>query len=387
MKKFWCVIDHPNQIILVRDLVKKAGISKSELNLIYSLHPYHKLTRTNYEEIFNEVISIKRVHHGRNIPRDLYRIVTTYVEIKKLKNKIKHLDVFLLFSGAQYLENVILSLFPNLKIGVFPEVQFKYMNMYKQEYRQFIQMLPLNFVYRLLRLNEIIYGTLPNHKKKTKDGIGVHCYKQNAIELYDFILFDVILDDHRNNFLRTEKSDKIILTNELPNQTGLANEVIFFGNCFLKFNNLEPSDFAKKINASLRYIESNFDKNYRLIYFPHPREEEEIKMIKLNRFELLKNKGNAEDYLRSNKNFIKATFSTASTVLRNALKQKIPSYSFLYCMNFQKTQVDYFLSLFGTVPKEVFIEDFNMPLKKISFLSSSKTNLNLNKILFYESKV
>jgi len=364
----WIIIDHPQQLMTALGLIQNYSISKKNINLLISNHPYHKNIDIDYSLFFNEVVVFKRVNLGRNILKDSLNFFIQKVKVNNISKQIKKDDILIGLSTCQVLENMFLSLKKDIKkIGIITEVQYKYANKDLSDYKQYPRMVIYSPIMKLLGLYQVFNGLLEGYSKKTKDGIDALRYVKNIDKIYDYLFYMVNIDNKTNDYLvKYKNSFKINYLSFKENcKEQKLKEVIFFGNCFYLFENFSKDKYAENTNKFLDYIRYYYN-DFHLIYIPHPKETEEKNQLNLSSFDIYEGKLNAELYFQKKYCNIQACFSIASTVTRNALAYNIQSYSFLKVMNFNKQQENYFINLYGNIQDEIFIKDLNKAPKKIN---------------------
>lgn len=374
---YWALVDHPQQLNTILGLIQRYNIKPNEINLLISYHPYHKKINDEYKKNFNSIYIFERVNLGKNIIRDIYRLFIQNKKVNELKKQVQSDDVFLLFSAAQVLENFIVSKFKsNKKIGIFPEVQYRYAYKELNDFVQYPRMKIYSPLMKVFGLEKVFNGLLKGYTKKTKDGIDALRFIQPIHEIYDYIFYMVNINNTTNDYLESYKNSYKInyLSYKEKCETSMKKQVIFFGNCFLSFNNFPSERFAKNTDKFLNYLRKYY-KDSELIYIPHPREDKEMKIINLDGFHVYKGGLNAELYFQKNYCNIEACFSIASTVTRNALAYDIQSYSFLKVMGFEKQQEEYYTNLYGNIQDEVYIESLEEMTQRIEFQSINSEKL------------
>jgi hypothetical protein len=353
----WIIIDHPQQLMTALGLIQKYNIFRNDINLIISNHPYHKNIELEYENYFHNVYIFDRVNLGRNILRDTVGLITQKIKVNLLIKKFEKNDILIGLSTCQVLENMFLSSLSNIiKIAIVTETQNKYAYKNLSDYAQYPRMLIYKPLMKSLGLYEVFSGLLKGYSSKTKDGIDALRYIKFIDSIYDHIFYMVNVDNDKNDYLIKYKNSYKLnyLSYKEDCEKKEKKEVIFFGNCFLVFNNFPQDKYAENTNKFLGYIRK-FYSDCDLIYIPHPKETIEYKKLNLSKFTTYTGGLNAELYFQKNYCNIDACFSIASTVTRNALAYNIQSYSFLKIMGFDKQQENYFLNLYGNIQDEIYI--------------------------------
>lgn len=373
----WILIDHPQQLMTALGLVQKYNIGKSDVSLLISNHPYHKNIKVKYEKYFNDVIIFKRVNLGRNIIKDTINFFKQDRQVKKIiKEKFKSDDILVGLSTCQVLENMFLSFSQIKKVAIVTESQYNYAYRELENYQQYPRMMIYKGIINILGLYDVFNGLLKGYRKKIKDGIDILRYIKPVHKIYDEVFYMVNVDNTTNKYLEKYKNTHKLSYLSFKDDCKEANkkEVVFIGNCFLSFDNFPSSRYAENTNKFLEYIRTFYkDKNF--IYIPHPKEQNETKMLNMNDFEVYNGNLNAELYFQKNYCNIEACFSIASTVTRNALAYNIQSYSFLKVMGFEKQQEEYYTNLYGNIQDEVYIESLEEMPQRIEFQSINSEKL------------
>jgi hypothetical protein len=351
-KTLWIIIDHPMQITTAMGL---AIYFKKDFNLglIISKHCYWQGVDTQiFNNMFNSVHWFERPDFSKSLLREILKIFRIRKILKKLS--IKKQDIFLILSNKVFLENILISLYPdNRRVVMNPDYLYEgslepfSLPRYKEKIISRI------WNWTIIPLFKLIPVLCFKHTEDKKL-YAIH-YKKGNKKLFNVCLS--IKNINATNLKPHEVFDlSMYVKTNLPKITKTPEKkcIVFFGESLTEVD-LYHIEFT---NKCLRYIEIFFP-GYNYIYKPHPNDLIEANNLVLGKFSRYEKKGLAELFFIENLKNICCCFSVASTALRHAIDMGIKSYYFLNLYkNYSSDFTNVLMDLASDAPPEAFIGGF-----------------------------
>lgn len=320
------IIDHPNQIEIALGLINQKSLDKSNCTLLVSKHEYHKSEYlSELSQYFTKIILFPRVNYGKNLFKDFLSFIITYFKVNFLQ--IKTSDHIYCFSFCQNLENNVLAIFKNNFSEIFlrEDVYNKIINSNFKIYTETASSIFFNKIYTVFGMNKFFFGK--QFFDKNVDGSYILQYCDKNLNMYNQIN---ILSNEKIKRNKDNKIKYYQISFLQRNCKELSRkQVIYFGNCFLLFDNLPLDQYIKGTNKVLSHIRKiYFEDDIDLIYMSHPREINEFSFLDTSKFKKLNNHFSAENYLLKNFCNIESTHSIGST--SSLLSSELGINTFIY---------------------------------------------------------
>ena len=364
------ILDHPQQLAIALGIIACLDENKFVFNLIVSTHHYWKKVDINkYKNQFSEIHFFERPDYV-STP---IRFVKNFLLMNRLKTDISKLgiqekDIIIGFSIVYYIENIVLSMYPNnYKVAFMPLVSFDELNtkIDNNFYKNTIEGLLANWITEpLLGLNK----TICVRRRLNYYTYWLIQYKDSIQNIFNKV---VILSKAPLTMLELNKA---ILIMPFPyacfisapiggDECTITKKIVLFGTNFQNgVWNIPPKAYSKEMNKCIAYLRKNYGDKYKLVYRPHPAEKGEN--LNLNGFEIEEDGTLAELYFKENYQNLYAVFSVESTSSRSAYDFYINSYCFLELFPYDEIAKKCFRGLMGLVPEEFYIKDLSSPPKE-----------------------
>lgn len=377
VKSVWLLIDHPMNIITAVGLAFYLQ-EKFEVNLLISMHPYWEgIDLEMLKRYFKQIYTFPNVGFSKHILREVKKIYQTKKRIKEIGIVVD--DTFVVLSCGSFLENIVLSTFPeNRRLSINPDFVYNFFTDKSGDlqYRE-------NAISKIWNLTILpLFGLLPmsyyEHvsEKKLYDvdykvgrekifnkcfsvkNIASSCLEEN--EIYDLSIY---------------VKNKIV-THDVSGE----KKIIFF----LGDSEVPDKYRIEFTNRCLRYIEKFFP-NYSYVYKPHPNDSGEAESVDLGKFMVYSKKGVSQLFFLENLEKIHRCFTIGSTAVKFGINFGIHSYLFLdLYKNFSKDYYEVLKSQACDIDDGAFIKTFDSPPVEYKIdVDLQKVSNHLVKILKY----
>jgi hypothetical protein len=378
MKNYWIVLDHPQNLaisLLIARYLRKRNFGKPRL--IISKHDYwKKVDLGEFKDHYGRIIKFSRLDfppRGMPIWKQLLASLLLFFQLAIQKQRVKRLkignkDCLISFASTQFLANLILKEYKKINtVNILAEGTYSGFNQEIdfRKYRYSIgSFITTNIIQPLISMLPS-YRLVRKTKEKRMDGMLLARYKESLEKIFDKILvmkniFESVDEDSGFKNVRYTYFPYVLPTSSRKQK---RKEIVFFGQPFLLAKNIPPKVYARKLNQIFKYLRKFYGNDYKLIYRPHPREEEELEHLNLQNFEIEKDGMMAELYFYKQRENIYRVFSVSSTVSRSALNFGIDAYSFMKLFSFKKSTKDAIKELMGKVPQNFWIDDLSKKAK------------------------
>ncbi len=446
-RKIWMVLDHSQELATALALASYWERKEFVSNLLISPHPYwRKVDFKLYEHQFDKIVFLERpdnipapfpkpgriltrLHAGRRVAKlkgepaglairrmILRRLRATLLypahllglilKIRRVKKEVARLaiqqsDILIWLAVGHFADSIVLSMHPhNLKIAVINSEVYQRgtspvdRDIYQDTFEGWVAnrlIEPITGLHRTYKVRSRAHPELPLMTR----------YRKSLPEIYDGV---VVLGESSNPEI--ELGDNVIrmpypyvlIRNGIRNNYNhnKLKKVVFFGSKFTGAiaGIIDPEVYAKRLNSCLDFVREKYGADYKLVYRPHPREddgagpldlnrfEDELRFLNLDQFEIETDGMMAELYFCRNVENIHSVFSVESTSSRSALHFFINAYSFLDIFPYDVEMKTFFKSFIGDVPDEFYLDDLStVPVRYVKTKDMSETMRKCQNVL------
>jgi hypothetical protein len=369
--RFWIIVDHPQQLVTAicvsRNCRKEYGVKG---NLVVSRHAYwHGINIDEYKKEFNRIRSFERLDYpppALSLFTQLAVSILLITKLVKMSIFVKNLnigtqDIIIGLSTQQFLENKILSYYPkNKRIGVVSSHTYEYsrMKIHWKNYKYSLGSFLVRYLQYVFGMKAVVCKYRKRHGP-FMDGDTIQRYEEPLSKIYDY-LFVMRNPYEKVSNLNKLKSNIIFTRYPLSYNFGHVRKlprkkIVYLGEDFFSSNNIDHKTNIVLVNRCLDFLRRNYNKNFDLIYKPHPRWNKELKVLNLKGYKVYKGHDPAELYFLKNRVNIYTTFSVTSTAARSAINAGLQSYLFSKLFPFKKSSLRDWGLLMGKIPKNSYI--------------------------------
>jgi hypothetical protein len=354
----------PDRLVEALALVLRARESFSACHLIYENSAWWNRNRLEeFRPLFGRIDAVPKVRANRG----LYDLPREWRALRDRQRQLAGLgiqpgDVIVCLAAITGLANALASAYPGIPKILCVALK-KYLDASREpDFRKYRHTTSGWWENHLLEPTNGLGRTL--HLKPWRscggDGVRLERLERSLADVFEGI---VVLSNHGTDLPAGHPAHVFAspfpdlaelrpLLPALPSPAAGPPEVVFFGTPFLLVRNLPPAQYAEILSRCLDYLRRHYAGKCRLRYRPHPAENDELRQLRLEGFELEDDGEVAELYLLRNSRSIAAVFSVSSTVSRVAANFGLNAYSFWRCFPFAPAASVYFESMMGQVPAE-----------------------------------
>ncbi len=345
---YYC--NHPYPLVIMESIASifKDRFSNNKNHLIFVKHPYFdNLDYKQFFKVFDGVSSLPWINYEKNIFNNIKAYKSYIKKLRKVKIEKNSLTITISYSDlatnifCNYLKNNIqgINLVHFTIYGNFLDISNGKFNLF-QSFISNLNVLLFNGRYLKIYTNskgvilDRIYFSDPHDK------ILLISHSDNKIKsAYPILPFPIAENSINNN-----SNDKLIF--------------FFADSSLIEQYKLDPNTFYKRINILISaLIEKYRDETVKLIYKPHPLDDNNIPNELKNRFVLLFNERlTAEMIFLKYRKKIKAIYSISSLSCLTASFLGIPSYVYYPIFGFNKDEKKLFKQFFTYANRKAFVE-------------------------------
>ena len=370
---FWIALNRPDNLVLALAATSIARGRFSACHLLYEDSAWWRRTHwERYRGLFDSVTAVRKISTLRgllDLPRFRRELVARQQQLAALR--IAPDDVIFTLAGITSLSNALASAYPAV-FKVFGMTIKKYLDAsrpadfsrYRHTTSSWLQnhwLEPRTGVGRTLHLKP--------WRRSGGDGVRLERLQGSLESVFQALLILSNTGDelppganvqlHAAPFPNLNELSALLS----PTNAGPAGRrrVILFGTPFLLVRNLPPERYTARLNDCLDYLRMHYGDHCALVYRPHPAENGESDLLRLDGFAIEDDHEVAELYFLKHAAGIGAVYSVSSTVSRVAFNYGLNAYALWRCFPFPASAAKYFETLMNVVPAEFDIRSLDEP--------------------------